>query len=768
MGSYVSHFRGRSANGEEVDSATSQSAYHYPTKNGCNFFASHFIMGGERFETCQPEMFLFGENLDLNFLGGKPTPFPYAAPLPNEPVRTLRSLINIRKESVRFVRVTNPAEEGTTSEAACKSNDPVNNDCDTVPLKSSSSDHHMSSSSSMCKATSLLRRHSSLASSKNSHNSNSLPSSVSLHHKDSAKHGSSTCQGNNHKETLETSDAIAPPEYHYNIEFTFDCDVTIQIVIAYFCTEEITQTGVYYTPREASMSSEKVVFKRGAGQVFSQPLHIFSPSKFNELDLIYRAFDENGFFDHKVPFPVVIQATALEGDEPRQSHSLIAVVEKNQNGSYTLKPFIQKMFIDGLCYLIQEIYGIENKTSPTTKLADQYISPEDEFEDSASECVVCLSDPRDTLILPCRHLCLCNACADSLRYQANNCPICRSPFRALLQIRAVRKIQPMLQPPPSHLNLTSSNASIPVPRNTNNPIQSTLCTANLPSDVVDIPQGYQSLPLMEALHGPSISPYPAMYSIDKTPVSVRKSHRRDKTRGIMVNPVPIVPSVSVSPSAPPLEMSSFARRAISSNTTDGLTARSIQHPTHINLNSVSSMPVQRTSSLNSFPEKYSLTPPQPAPTDWKVPVARICRKGSDPEDPESSSSASSSTVPQETTRLLPRAVDAVQPPAAIASSVTMSRPSELTHQLIERKESYTSVASTIDGHASPKLIERELTSLSSSSSFPIIAPDQHFTPSTNAIVSNVVINDSDMVLNTSDFDDAINSSQANDDYQVSK
>ncbi|KAL0179660.1 hypothetical protein M9458_025102, partial [Cirrhinus mrigala] len=49
----------------------------------------------------------------------------------------------------------------------------------------------------------------------------------------------------------------------------------------------------------------------------------------------------------------------------------------------------------------------------------------DENSDNSSECVVCLSDLRDTLILPCRHLCLCNACADTLRYQANNCPICR-------------------------------------------------------------------------------------------------------------------------------------------------------------------------------------------------------------------------------------------------------------------------------------------------------------------------------------------------------
>jgi hypothetical protein len=70
-------------------------------------------------------------------------------------------------------------------------------------------------------------------------------------------------------------------------------------------------------------------------------------------------------------------------------------------------------------------------------------------EDSGSECVICMCDGRDTLILPCRHLCLCNSCADSLRYQANNCPICRAPFRALLQIRALQKNsgQPLPIPP---------------------------------------------------------------------------------------------------------------------------------------------------------------------------------------------------------------------------------------------------------------------------------------------------------------------------------
>lgn len=37
------------------------------------YFGSHFIMGGEKFDTPQPESYLFGENADLNFLGSRPT-----------------------------------------------------------------------------------------------------------------------------------------------------------------------------------------------------------------------------------------------------------------------------------------------------------------------------------------------------------------------------------------------------------------------------------------------------------------------------------------------------------------------------------------------------------------------------------------------------------------------------------------------------------------------------------------------------------------------
>lgn len=75
---------------EEIDIGPNH-VYRYPPRSGeflyyyylsiyyCsslsgNYFGSHFIMGGERFDTPQPESYLFGENSDLNFLGSRPAP----------------------------------------------------------------------------------------------------------------------------------------------------------------------------------------------------------------------------------------------------------------------------------------------------------------------------------------------------------------------------------------------------------------------------------------------------------------------------------------------------------------------------------------------------------------------------------------------------------------------------------------------------------------------------------------------------------------------
>ncbi|XP_054621869.1 E3 ubiquitin ligase RNF157 isoform X2 [Dunckerocampus dactyliophorus] len=365
---------------EEVD-IPSNSVYRYPPKSG-SYFANHFIMGGEKFDSTHPEGYLFGENADLNFLGTRPVAFPYAAPPPQEPVKTLRSLINIRKDTLRLVRCSEDLK-------------------------------------------------------------------------------------------LPGDDAAGKQRSCYNVEFTFDSDTQVAITIYYQAVEEFHNGVPVYLPQDSSLQSETVHFKRGVSQQFCLPSHTVNLSEWADDELL---FDMD-----KEVFPMVVQAVVDEGDEHLgHSHILLATFEKHMDGSYCVKPLKQKQVVDGVSYLLQEIYGIENKyNSQESKVAD------DEISDNSAECVVCLSDVRDTLILPCRHLCLCNACADTLRYQANCCPICRLPFRALLQIRAMRKKLSPLTP-------TSFN---PV-------ITSQTSDSEEHSASEHIPPGYEAVSLLEALNGP--------------------------------------------------------------------------------------------------------------------------------------------------------------------------------------------------------------------------------------------------------------------------
>jgi len=408
MGSYLSTNR---TNAEESDTQTASGAYRFPPKSGGPYFSNHFIMGGEKFDTPQPEAFLFGENSDLNFLGTKPAPFPYPPPQATEPTKTLRSLINIRRDSVHLVPLP-----GQTPIPSC-------------PTYDSDADEYQQQR--ICDESQRI---------------------WALHR-----------------------------ERKYNLQFTFDSDVRCAITICYFCTEEISPIAATYTPSgDSGFKSETYYYKRGANQLFNQPNHVIQPGSFKDSDLAFREnSDEAGGGTGSgglTIVPIAIQCVALDGDSPRQAHTTVASFERTHEGAYVLKNIKQKLFVDGLSYLLQEIYGLENKTAELPNKMGQF---EEDFDDCGADCVVCMCDLRDTIILPCRHLCLCYACAESLRYQASNCPICRAPFIALLQIRAVQKM--------SH--------------NTHPALAGTEPTAQ-----EGVPPGYTSISLVEALNGPGNNP----------------------------------------------------------------------------------------------------------------------------------------------------------------------------------------------------------------------------------------------------------------------
>jgi hypothetical protein len=107
----------------------------------------------------------------------------------------------------------------------------------------------------------------------------------------------------------------------------------------------------------------------------------------------------------------------------------------------------QRIQVGGSVYVLKTLFGDEPAPPPTppsaaaaTSGAAAAASPtgggasEDggAVPPSGSECVICLTEPKTTAILPCRHLCLCAGCAEELRFQTNKCPVCRAPVSSFL------------------------------------------------------------------------------------------------------------------------------------------------------------------------------------------------------------------------------------------------------------------------------------------------------------------------------------------------
>ena len=49
-------------------------------------------------------------------------------------------------------------------------------------------------------------------------------------------------------------------------------------------------------------------------------------------------------------------------------------------------------------------------------------------------CAVCLRAERSTLLLPCRHRCLCEGCAASVRQTSGRCPLCRETIESSMRV----------------------------------------------------------------------------------------------------------------------------------------------------------------------------------------------------------------------------------------------------------------------------------------------------------------------------------------------
>lgn len=222
------------------------------------------------------------------------------------------------------------------------------------------------------------------------------------------------------KETLR----IEPDEDNpgrYLVAFTFDATVPGSITIIFFAKEG---EDCKLTPMKENLVAPVTVhFEQGLGQKFRQPFGTgIDLSTCEETELL-----KTGEMD---VYPLAVKAEAFPNNESGSTESVAtnsqttqAVFEK-EKGEYHVRVVKQILWVNGMRYELQEIYGIGNS-----------VDGDFDGNDPGKECVICLSEPRDTTVLPCRHMCMCSGCAKVLRYQTNRCPICRQPVERLLEIK---------------------------------------------------------------------------------------------------------------------------------------------------------------------------------------------------------------------------------------------------------------------------------------------------------------------------------------------
>lgn len=227
------------------------------------------------------------------------------------------------------------------------------------------------------------------------------------------------------KETLR----IEPDEENpgkFVVAFTFDATVAASITVIFFAkeSEECKLTPM----KESILPPVTVQFPQGLGQKFRQPSGMgIDLSMFEESELL-------GVGDKDIIYPLVVKAEVVPSDDETESDGtpvsgstnsqITQAVFDKEKGEYHVKVVKQILWVSGMRYELQEIYGIGNSVEGDT-----------DGNDPGKECVICLSEPRDTTVLPCRHMCMCSGCAKVLRFQTNRCPICRQPVDRLLEIK---------------------------------------------------------------------------------------------------------------------------------------------------------------------------------------------------------------------------------------------------------------------------------------------------------------------------------------------
>ncbi|KAH8741980.1 hypothetical protein FG386_002355 [Cryptosporidium ryanae] len=95
----------------------------------------------------------------------------------------------------------------------------------------------------------------------------------------------------------------------------------------------------------------------------------------------------------------------------------------------------QCVIYKGRAFEIQNVYGLSCSSRECSNSQLSQDKKNNQGEHESELCVVCLTNNRETILLPCRHACLCSDCSKILLKKAHDCPICRNQIHSIVNIQ---------------------------------------------------------------------------------------------------------------------------------------------------------------------------------------------------------------------------------------------------------------------------------------------------------------------------------------------
>ncbi|CAI2374888.1 unnamed protein product [Moneuplotes crassus] len=209
----------------------------------------------------------------------------------------------------------------------------------------------------------------------------------------------------------------------YYPRFKYSCTEDAKISIYYCCNQISNSEGVpmYFTIPSVLPAAGLVEVDKGLDQTYEKVKSTsFDISQYENMPLF------NSTMSY---FPCVItlepRKKPIIGDDGVSDYQnlityCVFALNKSTN-QIEIKPFKQTLVAFDMAFNLQQIYGINDAVEENKEETLGLIAADD-----SQLCVVCMTDQKNTVVMPCGHLCVCKDCATTIASQRSpDCPICR-------------------------------------------------------------------------------------------------------------------------------------------------------------------------------------------------------------------------------------------------------------------------------------------------------------------------------------------------------